>query len=273
MRPAREVKWFIIKKVQVGDRFVVHPISSTCWVCGLTCECWPGVPALALYDRWKGDSVFKGQFTSVQTGVAKSQEALAEQVLHVLKNVSCGMRLYRQEAFVQRDVFVAHFGYEPGEKGSSSVAVTVPGLDGELWSGAVMQMKNVPDDVPFDILERHGQIDRSLRRELLGPAGIFREGQGAERFLYACKAAQTDYPVGFRADDRAPGYRRGVQYSLVVPPRHWEETLLLALFLHFAAGILPFGHSEAGIGLLDWIRFDPEPLSLCRFAIIICSSF
>ena len=163
-------------------------VGKVCWVCGTTSETWPLLDQSQIPIKYAQDKLFKNEFDTVRAAVKRTQASLLEQISHVFSLGGVSLRVIRREAFLDQTTFESHFGFAPGAAGTSSSLSWVPGFDGDLVPGGVVQLP-LPKGINYDIVERCAYSEKTFQRTLLGPSGTFRPAQPQDRYKVAVKNA------------------------------------------------------------------------------------
>ena len=148
----RKVQWLQTQRVldeSAGD-YVENPVGTLCLVHGLACDVWPLEDRQDVVSQALLPGPMQKQFHDITEGVKKALVYFQQKSESVMSNVDCGVTMSRKMAFVHADVYNARVSLAAGSQGSSASVSELPGYNRELTHGVVLEMQDLPPDMPFD---------------------------------------------------------------------------------------------------------------------------
>ena len=203
----QQVRWFQVKTVVLqSGRTLQQPEEPFCWLCGISCECWPLEEKAQVCNNYWNAAGFRREFKRVRAGVQAAEKAYAVELAHV-KNTSCiGLRISQRVAFLTETAFkvafkmsVETYNEHQATAGAKLRLEQIMGPHKVMLTGVVMSEKDLPPNTEWFLVEQYYYSDRSLERESLTPKLIFRQSQPQERFQLACTNAVASRPASLNS--------------------------------------------------------------------------
>lgn len=132
-----------------GD-VVEHAVGTLCLVHGLACDVWPLEERAEVVTQALRLGPMQKQFSDIADGVKKALVYFQQKAESVNSNVDCGVTMSRKMAFVHADIYNARVSLAAGSQGSSASVSELPGYNRELTQGVVMEIRDLPADVPYE---------------------------------------------------------------------------------------------------------------------------
>ena len=202
-----QVRWFAYNRVwhEAKSVYVQIPDGDICWTDGATAETFPNYKdKKELLNEILTNSEMKSEFDLTRKGVVAAEVHFIRRPEYVRSTTTVGRRIVRKLAFVTETEFKRVFKIELGTPGLNAKRVdgmpTYEGGEGE--PGTLLEIKNLPPDLNFEVVELYSQNVREHFVELLGPTLTFRSAQPLERFSLAVDTLCGSRPQLMRG---APG--------------------------------------------------------------------